>query len=238
MSSESKETESKSPAPTEGSSPGGSKLPIILAIVNTVITLGMVAILFMSFQKQKQQATVEDIVAQAGAEGEKSEKHGEHGAEKPAGGEHGGGAEAHGEHGAEAGHGAEGGHEGGHGGGHESGKSAEEKAKEAYGRIVTLEQFTVNLSTTGSGSSGGNVKFARVNISLEIPTEDLETEVNAKIPQVRNAVIDLFNSKRPSDLSTVDGREYLKEEIKTAIDGFLEKGKIKGVFFTSFALAG
>jgi flagellar basal body-associated protein FliL len=36
----------------------------------------------------------------------------------------------------------------------------------------------------------------------------------------------------------VDGREYLKDEIRNALNTFLVNGKIKGVFFTSFALAG
>jgi flagellar basal body-associated protein FliL len=49
-------------------------------------------------------------------------------------------------------------------------------------------------------------------------------------------VIDLFNSKRPSDLATGEGRDYLKEEIKNAINGFMVSGKVKGVFFTNFAL--
>jgi flagellar protein FliL len=102
------------------------------------------------------------------------------------------------------------------------------------GKMVTLEQFTVNLSVTGTGTQ----KFARVNISVELPTEDTEAEVNQKMPQVRNAIIDLFNSKRPTDLATPEGRNYLKEEIRNALNSFLVTGKIKGVFFTSFNLSG
>jgi flagellar protein FliL len=99
--------------------------------------------------------------------------------------------------------------------------------------MVTLEQFTVNLSTPGSV----NPKFVRVNISLEVPTEDAEAEVTTKLPQVRNAIIDLFNSKRPADLATAEGRDYLKEEIRNALNGFLVNGKVRGVYFTNFALS-
>ncbi len=108
------------------------------------------------------------------------------------------------------------------------------KASSNYGKMLALEQFTVNLATPGSVSA----KFVRVNISLELPTGDIESEVTQKMPQVRNAVIDLFNSKTPKELSTADGREYLKEEIRNAINGFLVQGKIKGVFFTNFSLGG
>lgn len=106
------------------------------------------------------------------------------------------------------------------------------KALEAF-KMVQLEQFTVNLSTPGSV----NPKFVRVNVAIRVPNADAETELNSKMPQVRNAIIDLFNSKRPNDLATVEGREYLKEEIKNALNGFMITGKVEGIFFTNFALS-
>jgi flagellar FliL protein len=57
------------------------------------------------------------------------------------------------------------------------------------------------------------------------------------MPQVRNAIIDLFNSKSPTDLANAEGRDYLKEEIRNALNGFMVTGKVKGVFFTNFALS-
>ncbi len=175
--------------------PGGGKLLTLLTVVNTVATLGMIAVLFLSLQKEKSKPGVEDIVAHAPAE-EKEEK-------------------------------KEGAKEGEHGGGEAKKKSNH------FGKMVTLERFTVNLSTPGSASP----KYVQVNISLELPTEDSEGEVNMKMPQVRNVIIDLFNSKRPADLATAEGRDYIKEEIRNALNGFLVTGKVKGVFFTNFALS-
>jgi flagellar basal body-associated protein FliL len=37
-------------------------------------------------------------------------------------------------------------------------------------------------------------------------------------------------------MATAEGRDYLKEEIRNAINGFMVAGKVKGVFFTNFAL--
>jgi flagellar FliL protein len=185
---------------------GGSKLVLILTGVNLLATLGMVGVLFLSFQKERKKPSVEDIAAQTAAPAA-----GEHGEAK--GGEHGGGEAKGGEHGG-------------------GGKAEHAKKSVDYGRMITLEQFTVNLSTPGSS----NPKYVRVNISLEVPTDDAEGEVTSKMPQVRNAIIDLFNSKRPADLATAEGRDYLKEEIRNALNGFLVNGKVKGVFFTNFAL--
>lgn len=123
----------------------------------------------------------------------------------------------------ESGHEAEGGH----------GEETQKKSKE-LGRMVNLEQFTVNLATVGSV----NPKYARVNVSIEVVSDELEIEINQKLPQVRNTVIDLFNSKRPSDLSAAEGRNYLKDEIRNALNSFLVSGQVKGVYFTNFAVSG
>ncbi len=198
---EKKEAPAPEAAPEPSGGGGGNKLVLILTAVNVLVTLGMVAILYVSFQRDKKQASVADFSAE-----------GEHEAE---GEGHGGGG---GEHGAK---------EGGHGvGGLLKHKTAD------FGKMVTLEQFSVNLAMPGSGAP----KFVRVNISLELPTDDAEAEVTSKMPQVRNAIIDLFNSKRPSDLASAEGRDYLKEEIKNALNGFLVVGKVRGVFFTNFVV--
>ena len=125
-------------------------------------------------------------------------------------------------------HGGGGGEHGGTAGGGEHGK----KSTGEFGKMLHLDQFTVNLSTPGSASP----KYVRVNISLEVPTDDAENEATAKMPQIRNTVIDLFNSKKPADLATPEGRDYVKDEIKNAINVFMVSGKVKGVFFTNFAM--
>jgi len=182
---------------------GGPKLMVILTAVNTVVCLAMVGILFVSLQKEKSVQKVEDIVAEEG--------HGE--------------AAAAGGHGAPAAGGGHGAPAGGHG---EAGKKVA-----GFGKMMNLDQFTVNLTTPGSTTP----KYVRVNISIEVPDDAVESEVSQKMAQVRNAIIDLFNSKRPSDLVHSEGRDYLKEEIRAALNGFIVTGKVKGVFFTNFALS-
>lgn len=210
--------EAAAPAPAAG---GGNKLVLILTLVNMLATLGMVGVLFISFQKDKKPPAVTDIVAnEEGHGGGHGDAHGSgHGSGEGSGqgSGHGSAAEGHGD---------------AHGSGHGSAEAP--KLNRDFGKMITLEQFTVNLSTSGTV----NPKFARVAISLEVPSDDLKSEVDQKMAQVRNTIIDLFNSKKPSDLGTTDGRNYLKEEIKNALNSFLITGKVKGVFFTNFALSG
>lgn len=199
-------TEETSSATEEKSAGGGGgKIVLILTGVNLLVTVGIVALLFISFQKDKK-AQIADIQSE----------------EAPA-------AEAKGEgHGEGKGEGKGEGHGGGKGEGHASGEA--KKAGLQYGKMMTLDLFTVNMSTPGSP----NPKFARINMAVEVPNEDVETEVTQKMPQVRNTIIDLINSKRPSDVATAEGRDFIKDEIKNALNSFMVTGKVKNVFFTNF----
>jgi len=202
MAAEEKKEEARAVTAAAPSGGGGSKLVLVLSAVNILVTLAMVGILFVSFQRDKKAASVNDISADASNEGEGKKGEGEKG-------------------------------EGKEGEGEGKGKDAKPKKALDFGKMVTLEKFTVNLSTPGSVSP----KFAVVSISVEVPTDDTESEVTSKMPQVRNTIIDLFNSKRPGDLATAEGRDYLKDEIKNSLNSFLVTGKVKGVFFTNFALS-
>ena len=205
---------------------GGNKLVMILTLVNLVAVVAMMAILFISFQKDRKKPSVDDITAEAHAGADAhGGGHGEKAADAHGGGAHGGG-DAHGGGGGEHGGGDA------HGGGHGDTKASKKGGDST--KMMALEQFTVNLSTPGSAAP----KFVRVNIALEVPNDEAEGEVTQKMPQVRNAIIDLFNSKRPTDLGTTEGREFIKEEIKSALNGFMISGKVKGVFFTNFAVSG
>jgi flagellar FliL protein len=205
MAAEEKKEEAAPEAATaapESPSGGGNKLVLILTVVNMFATLGMVGVLFISFQKDHKKPQLADISTQ--------ESHEEKGKEGGGHGEGGEGKEGHG------------------------GESGKKQVGKDFGKKIQLEQFSVNLSTAGTV----NPKFARVSIVLEVPSGDLETEVTQKMAQVRNAIIDLFNSKKPTDLATTEGKSYLKEEIRNAINSFLVTGKVSGVFFTNFAVSG
>lgn len=200
----SEEAKKSSPAP-EASGGGGSKLVLILTLVNLIACIGIGAVLFISHKKSNAQPQVTDI--QASAAGAHDEAHGaatadEHGAPK----------------------------DDGHGGG----SAGAEKKATTDSHTIPLEMFTVNLATPG----GTAQKFVRVNITLELQVEESEKEIQSKMPQVRNAIIDLFNAKRSNDLVSAEQREYLKEEIRNALNSFMTSGKVKSVYFTNFAVTG
>lgn len=100
------------------------------------------------------------------------------------------------------------------------------------GEFVPMETFFVNLA----GSRGG--KIARVTLELEIEEKstDITEEIERRKPQIRDIIIILLSSKTYEQISTRDGKDNLREEIKARLNSFLTKGKIKSVLFTEFLL--
>jgi len=131
---------------------------------------------------------------------------GGHGAAAPAAGDH--GAPAAGDHGGAAG--------------------GEHPASDA--RFFSVGDFTANLA--GPASS----HYVKVTVNFEISKEADEEELKQRKPQFRDKVISLLNSKQPGDLQSSEGRNYLKEEIKTVSNTFLKKGKVEGVYFSAFVV--
>ena len=127
-------------------------------------------------------------------------------------GEHGGGEHGGGEHGG-----------GEHGGATKEGISSEV-------RFFNVGEFTANLS--GPASS----HYARVNINFEMSKDIDQEEMKQRQPQFRDKIISLINSKKPADLQSSEGRNYLKDEIKTVVNNFLQKGKVEGVYFSTFII--
>jgi flagellar protein FliL len=97
------------------------------------------------------------------------------------------------------------------------------------GILFPLDGFTANLAQ-GDGAR----RFARINLVLKFSKESNEEEFKRRKAQIRDSVITILNSKRPEDLLSVQGKGFLKEEIKSAINAFLVDGNVIDVFYVSF----
>ena len=106
----------------------------------------------------------------------------------------------------------------------------EESSKEFIGRLVPLETFLVNVS----GSRGR--KLVKINMELEVTNAQVQEEVEKIKPKIRDYIIIIASSKTLSEISTKEGKDVLREEIKNQINLFLTKGQINKVYFTEFLL--
>lgn len=106
----------------------------------------------------------------------------------------------------------------------------EEHSKEFIGKLVPLETFLVNVS----GSRGR--KLVKINMELELTNSEVQEEVEKIKPKIRDYIIIIVSSKTFAEISTKEGKDALREEIKNQINLFLTKGQITKVYFTEFIL--
>ena len=112
-----------------------------------------------------------------------------------------------------------------------SGQPSQETIPEQpLGAIYALDTFIVNLA-----DKGGN-RYLRVTIDLELGNPDLETEIVKRLPQVRDSVLMILPSKRFEDISSVDGKIALRNEILETVNGFLTRGEITNIYFKEFVV--
>jgi len=107
-------------------------------------------------------------------------------------------------------------------------QSDEEKATDFIGKLVPMETFLVNLA-----QSRGR-KLAKVNMEFEVSNDEVHQEIEKLKPRIRDMVIMIVSDKSLNQVSTKEGKDALREEIRNQVNLFLTKGQIKNVYFTEF----
>ncbi len=109
-------------------------------------------------------------------------------------------------------------------------ENAKAEKKNQLGKFITLDPFTVNLA------GGQNYLQAAIAFEIDGKNTELETELKDRKPQINDTIITILSSKSIDDISSNQGREKLKAEIKKAVDSLLGYGKIERVYFTTFIM--
>ena len=97
-------------------------------------------------------------------------------------------------------------------------------------RLYGLDPFVVNV--TGDGYN----RFLKLRVELETNDVKLKEEIDARLPQVRDALIVLLSSKQLSDITDFEGKALLKEDILERVNDLLETGNVRSVLFTEFVV--
>lgn len=100
--------------------------------------------------------------------------------------------------------------------------------------FVELDTFTVNLNPEEGD------KFLQIDITLNATSSDEADILAAQMPQVRNRVLMILTSKLPSEISDMEGKTMLGEELVEHInEPYSEGGEpltVSEAFFTSFVI--
>ncbi|MBP9679875.1 MAG: flagellar basal body-associated FliL family protein [Bacteriovorax sp.] len=178
----------------------------LLVILVVVNTLAVAAVGFFQFQNHKK---LNSVTTAADLMKQDLEGGGDHAAPAEGGG--------HGEKKAEGGH-----------GGAEA-KGADEV--KADGLLYPLDPFTANLA-----QGDGPRRFIRISLVLKFSKETKKEEVDARKPQISDTIISMLNAKKPEELLKKEGKEYLKEEVKTSINNFLVDGQVVDIYYVGFQI--
>ncbi len=96
-----------------------------------------------------------------------------------------------------------------HGGDEEEEEGSHEKVPPKFIEIGT---FTANLIHEEGD------RYLQVAITLKLSKPELEEKIKASNPEILHRINMLLQSKRPSELSTVEGKEKLASDIKAQVE--------------------
>jgi flagellar basal body-associated protein FliL len=98
------------------------------------------------------------------------------------------------------------------------------------GKIVSLDSFVVNISDRERD------RYLKLKTELELSIPELSDELDQRMPQIRDLIISLLGSKSFEEVRTIEGKNFLREEILLRVNSLLVSGKVKRVFFTEFVV--
>ena len=101
--------------------------------------------------------------------------------------------------------------------------------------LPSIEPFTVNLAAGENGD-----QYLQVALTLQVADQAQVDRIKLYMPQVRSRILLLLSSKKASDISTVEGKKKLSDDIIAQLNlPFAPNGEpqsVSDVFFTSFVI--
>lgn len=112
------------------------------------------------------------------------------------------------------------------------------KKKNIPTAFIKLESFTVNLQSEKPDDRQPH--YLQVELSIKTNESDVIKIIDEKKPEVRNQILLLLTSKKPSEINTLDGKQKLGQEIIQAIKSKVDSEDLEDdvleVLFTSFII--
>jgi len=110
------------------------------------------------------------------------------------------------------------------------GETAEKTDPDKLGPVLALDSFIINLA----GAGGRN--YLKMEIALEFDNIAVQTEVENKMPQIKDTILLLLSTKSFEDIQSANGKLMLKNEIISRLNKFLTTGIIQNMYFTNFVV--
>jgi flagellar protein FliL len=112
-------------------------------------------------------------------------------------------------------------------------KGSKEGGKEgegASGNLKQLDPFIVNLA------DAEGQRYLKAVMQFDVDNPSVESEIQEKLPQIRDEILMILSNKTFDDVSTTAGKRMIKREISSAVNKYLTGGQVTQVYFTEFVV--
>ncbi|MCP3889958.1 MAG: flagellar basal body protein FliL [Desulfobulbaceae bacterium] len=103
-------------------------------------------------------------------------------------------------------------------------------SESVIGPMVDIDEFIVNIISADSPH------YVKASFTVELSNEEVQPEVEQRMPQVRDAILLLIGNKTYEELQDLQGKKQLKAELTSKINSFLQSGKVRSIYFTNFVV--
>jgi flagellar protein FliL len=98
------------------------------------------------------------------------------------------------------------------------------------GNMKQLDPFIVNLA------DAEGQRYLKAVMQFEVDNPAAESEIQEKLPQIRDEILMILSNKTFDDVSATAGKRMVKREIASAVNKYLTSGQVKQVYFTEFVV--
>ena len=103
------------------------------------------------------------------------------------------------------------------------------KAKQV-GPMVNISAFVVNILDDEEN------RYLKAALTIEVDSQAAADEIDARMPQVQDAILLLVGNKTFGELRDMQGKMQLRAELINRVNEILTKGKVKRIYFTDFVV--
>ena len=102
--------------------------------------------------------------------------------------------------------------------------------KANIGPMVEVKEFIVNII------SQEGTHYVKTSLSIELSSDMAQAEANQRMPQIRDAILDLVSNKTYEELQDLQGKRQLRAEMISKINSFLRTGQVNNIYLTDFVI--
>jgi len=97
----------------------------------------------------------------------------------------------------------------------------------------TLGEFLVNPADS---ISDRGLRFIKAQVSLGVSPASVYDQLDLQQPKLRDAIVRILSSKKVEELDNPEDREFIKDEIRFAVNAMLIRGEVLRVYFPDFII--